>query len=101
MYVVPPVCVGPATTDENGEYAFVGVPLGSYRIREELQPGWRQTRPGQQIRQMVQQSNNDSWALILAAVGHKGLINYAATMGIPYDRTVNALTPAEMAKPAM
>ncbi|MDR7080992.1 beta-lactamase class A [Arthrobacter ginsengisoli] len=53
---------------------------------------------GQQIRQMVQQSNNDSWALILAAVGHKGLINYAATMGIPYDRTVNALTPAEMGK---
>ena len=52
---------------------------------------------GQQIRQMVQQSNNDSWALILAAVGHKGLINYAASIGIPYDRTVNALTPAEMA----
>jgi beta-lactamase class A len=53
---------------------------------------------GQQIRQMVQQSNNDSWALILAAVGHKGLINYAASMGIPYDRTVNSLTPAEMAR---
>lgn len=52
---------------------------------------------GQQIRQMVQQSNNDSWALILAAVGHKGLTNYAASMGIPYDRTVNGLTPAEMA----
>ena len=47
---------------------------------------------------MVQQSNNDSWALILAAVGHKGLTNYAASMGIPYDRTVNGLTPAEMAK---
>jgi beta-lactamase class A len=53
---------------------------------------------GQQIRQMVQQSNNDSWALILAAVGHKGLTNYAASLGIPYDRTVNGLTPAEMAK---
>ena len=53
---------------------------------------------GQQIRQMVQQSNNDSWALILAAVGHKGLTDYAASMGIPYDRTVNGLTPAEMAK---
>ncbi len=47
---------------------------------------------------MVQQSNNDSWALILAAVGHKGLTDYAASMGIPYDRTVNALTPAEMAR---
>jgi beta-lactamase class A len=53
---------------------------------------------GQQIRQMVQQSNNYSWALILAAVGHKGLTGYAASMGIPYDRTVNGLTPAEMAK---
>ena len=53
---------------------------------------------GQQIRQMVQQSNNDSWALILAAVGHKGLINYAASMGVAYDRTVNSLTTAEMAK---
>jgi beta-lactamase class A len=53
---------------------------------------------GQHIRQMIQQSNNDSWALILAAVGHKGLTDYAASMGIPYDRTVNGLTPAEMAK---
>ena len=65
--------------------ASLGAPMGA-------------STAGQQIRQMVQQSNNDSWALILAAVGHKGLINYAATMGIPYDRTVNALTPAEMAK---
>jgi beta-lactamase class A len=53
---------------------------------------------GQQIRQMVQQSNNDSWALILAAIGHQGLTDYAASLGIPYDRTVNALTPAEMAR---
>ncbi|MET4135951.1 serine hydrolase [Pseudarthrobacter sp. PvP090] len=65
--------------------ASLGAPMGA-------------STAGQQIRQMVQQSNNDSWALILAAVGHKGLINYAATMGIPYDRTVNTLTPAEMAK---
>jgi beta-lactamase class A len=53
---------------------------------------------GQQIRQMVQQSNNDSWALILGAVGQKGLTDYAASIGIPYDRTVNALTAAEMAR---
>lgn len=53
---------------------------------------------GQQIRQMVQQSNNESWALILAAVGHKGLTDYAASLGIPYDRTVNGLTPAEMGR---
>ncbi|WP_226759169.1 serine hydrolase [Arthrobacter sp. SO3] len=53
---------------------------------------------GQQIRQMVQQSNNESWALILNAVGYNGLTDYAASLGIPYDRTVNSLTPAEMAK---
>lgn len=64
--------------------ASLGTPMGA-------------STAGQQIRQMVQQSNNDSWALILAAVGHRGLINYAASMGISYDRTVNSLTPAEMA----
>ncbi|MDI3213459.1 serine hydrolase [Arthrobacter sp. AL12] len=64
--------------------ASLGTPMGA-------------STAGQQIRQMVQQSNNDSWALILAAVGHKGLINYATSMGIAYDRTVNSLTPAEMA----
>ena len=53
---------------------------------------------GQQIRQMIQQSNNDSWALLLAAVGYKGLSDYAASIGIAYDRTVNSLTPAEMAR---
>ncbi|MET3950360.1 serine hydrolase [Arthrobacter sp. UYEF36] len=65
--------------------ASLGTPMGA-------------STAGQQIRQMVQQSNNDSWALILAAVGHKGLTNYAASLGIPYDRTVNTLTPAEMAR---
>ncbi|MFF2244034.1 serine hydrolase [Arthrobacter sp. NPDC058130] len=53
---------------------------------------------GAQIRQMVQQSNNDSWALILGAVGQRGISDYAASIGITYDRTVNLLTPAEMAR---
>ena len=53
---------------------------------------------GAQIRQMVQQSNNDSWALILGALGQKGITDYAASIGITYDRTVNLLTPAEMAR---
>lgn len=53
---------------------------------------------GAQIRQMIQQSNNQSWALILGAVGHKGLTAYAATLGITYDRTLNHLSPAETAK---
>lgn len=51
-----------------------------------------------QIRQMVQQSNNVSWALILNAVGHQGLSDYAASIGIDYDRAVNILTPAETAR---
>jgi beta-lactamase class A len=51
-----------------------------------------------QIRQMVQQSDNESWALILDAVGQQGLSDYAASIGIDYDRTVNILTPAEMAR---
>ncbi|MHA7224142.1 serine hydrolase [Arthrobacter sp. RHLT1-20] len=53
---------------------------------------------GVQIRQMVQQSNNESWALIMAAVGAKGLTDYAASIGITYDRTLNTLTPAETAR---
>ena len=53
---------------------------------------------GAQIRQMVQQSNNNSWALILRAVGQRGITDYAASIGITYDRTVNLLTPAEMAR---
>ena len=53
---------------------------------------------GAQIRQMVQQSNNDSWALILRAVGQRGITDYAASIGITYDRTVNLLTPTEMAR---
>ncbi|WP_307857146.1 serine hydrolase [Pseudarthrobacter albicanus] len=52
----------------------------------------------EQIQQMVQQSDNESWALILDAVGQQGLTDYAASIGIDYDRTVNILTPAEMAR---
>ena len=53
---------------------------------------------GVQIRQMVQQSNNQSWALILGVVGQQGITAYAASLGISYDRSVNLLTPAETAK---
>lgn len=53
---------------------------------------------GAQIRQMVQQSNNDSWTLILRAVGQRGITDYAASIGITYDFTVNLLTSAEMAR---
>jgi beta-lactamase class A len=51
-----------------------------------------------QIRQMIQQSNNTSWALILGAIGYQGIHDYAASLGIPYDRTFNTLSPAETAR---
>ncbi|MFF2316399.1 serine hydrolase [Arthrobacter sp. NPDC058097] len=51
-----------------------------------------------QIRQMIQQSNNTSWALILGTIGHQGIEDYAASLGIPYDRTFNTLSPAETAR---
>lgn len=50
-----------------------------------------------QIRQMIRQSNNTSWALVLNAVGYQGIRDYAASLGIPYDRTFNTLSPAETA----
>src|SRR6478752_4757554 len=53
---------------------------------------------GLQIRQMIQQSDNDSWALILAAIGDQRLADYADSIGITYDRSYNTLTPAEMAR---
>lgn len=32
-------------TDQNGDYVFENLPPGTYRIREELEPGWAQTYP--------------------------------------------------------
>ena len=52
---------------------------------------------GFQLREMIQQSDNDSWSLIMNAVGHAELTNYAASIGVDYDPETNTLTPAEMA----
>lgn len=51
-----------------------------------------------QIKQMIQQSNNDSWALIVGAIGYQRIHDYAASLGIAYNRTYNTLSPAETAK---
>jgi beta-lactamase class A len=59
-------------------------PLGSYTA-------------GFQLREMIQQSDNDSWSLIMDAVGHEELTEYAASLGVSYDPESNTLTPAEMA----
>ena len=53
---------------------------------------------GLQIRQMIQQSNNESWAMILEALGSRRLTDYAASIGIEYDRSYNKLTAAETAR---
>ena len=52
---------------------------------------------GFQLREMIQQSDNDSWSLIMDAVGHEELTDYAASLGMSYDPEINTLTPAEMA----
>ncbi|GAA2137737.1 hypothetical protein GCM10009825_23720 [Arthrobacter humicola] len=52
---------------------------------------------GFQLREMIQQSDNDSWSLIMDAVGHEELTEYAASLGVTYDPETNTLTPAEMA----
>lgn len=51
-----------------------------------------------QLRWMIQQSDNQSWSLILGAIGYQGIQDYAASIGIAYDRTSNTLTPAETAQ---
>jgi beta-lactamase class A len=60
-------------------------PLGAYPAAFQLQA-------------MIQQSDNDSWSLIMDAVGHKELTDYAASLGVQYNPESNTLTPADMAR---
>ncbi|MGO4192235.1 serine hydrolase [Arthrobacter sp. YAF17] len=60
-------------------------PLGAYTADFQLQA-------------MIQQSDNDSWSLIMDAVGYAELTDYAASIGVDYAPTSNTLTPAEMAR---
>jgi beta-lactamase class A len=50
-----------------------------------------------QMEAMVQESNNDSWLLLMDAVGYPRLIDYAGSIGVAYDPQENLLTPADMA----
>lgn len=50
-----------------------------------------------QLKAMIQQSDNDSWSLIMDAVGHTEMTDYAASIGVDYRPESNTLTPAEMA----
>ncbi|MDQ0677914.1 beta-lactamase class A [Arthrobacter pascens] len=53
---------------------------------------------GFQIREMVQDSDNDSWSLLMDAVGHSGLQSYAASIGVSYDPEANTLSATDMAR---
>jgi beta-lactamase class A len=68
---------------ETGE-ASLDQPLGDYDAAFQLEA-------------MVNESNNDSWLLLMDAVGYPQLTEYAASIGVAYDPEENLLTPAEMA----
>ncbi|XAS63809.1 serine hydrolase [Micrococcaceae bacterium Sec5.8] len=53
---------------------------------------------GFQLQEMIQHSDNDSWSLIMDAVGYEELTEYAASMGVDYNPEGNELTPADMAR---
>jgi len=50
-----------------------------------------------QLKAMVNDSNNDSWLLLMDAVGYPQLIAYADSIGVTYDPEQNLLTAADMA----
>ncbi|WP_247040847.1 serine hydrolase [Arthrobacter rhizosphaerae] len=50
-----------------------------------------------QLEAMINSSNDDSWLLLMDAIGFPRLIEYAASIGISYDPKQNLLTPVEMA----
>lgn len=50
-----------------------------------------------QLQEMVNDSSNDSWHLLTAAIGDEQLESYAQSIGVPYDEANNSLTPRAMA----
>ena len=68
---------------ENGE-ATLDEPMGDYDAAFQLKA-------------MVNDSNNDSWQLLMDAVGYPQLIAYADSIGVTYDPEKNLLTAADMA----
>lgn len=53
---------------------------------------------GFQLKEMIQESDNDSWSLIMDAVGHGELSDYAESLGLDYSPETNTLTPDGMAR---
>jgi beta-lactamase class A len=62
-----------------------------------LEQEWGDYNAAFQLEAMIKTSNNDSWLLLMDAVGYPDLIQYAASIGITYDPQENRLTPSEMA----
>jgi beta-lactamase class A len=52
---------------------------------------------GFQLQEMIQDSDNDSWTLLVNAVGRSRLADDASAMGVSYDLDGNTLTTADMA----
>ena len=52
---------------------------------------------GFQLQEMVQDSDNDSWALLVDAVGQARLVEDMAAIGVSYDVDQNTLSAADMA----
>jgi beta-lactamase class A len=52
---------------------------------------------GYQIQQMINQSNNDSWELLVNDLGRSALQQYAASIGSDYNVTDNTLSASSLA----
>jgi beta-lactamase class A len=51
-----------------------------------------------QLEAMINNSNNDSWLLLMDRIGHRRLIQFAGSIGVTYDPLDNQLTPKEVAR---
>ena len=50
-----------------------------------------------QLEAMINNSNNDSWLLLMDRLGYRKVTQFAASIGVTYDPLDNQLTPGEMA----
>jgi beta-lactamase class A len=69
---------------ETGEKSL-DEPLGAYDAASHIEA-------------MINESNNDSWLLLMQSIGYPELIEYATSIGVVYDPEENLLTAADMAR---
>lgn len=72
---------------------YKAVEKGTLSLDTDLEnyPAWYQ------IKQMVQQSNNNSWDLLVAQMGRPALQAYARSIGIDYTTGINTISTSGMA----